>query len=144
MQKHSALSNYDDNACSNIGKELTIFTSSTSKSSRRSVKLLAAEAENKQHYQRHSKLLNKLRKNLSLLNKTSKTSIGIGKRSETFFRKAQCMEKLGSFEKTQFSGKAKWCKKYLPPSQYLPLSEICLQVKIYLQVYVCLRVIICL
>ena len=45
MQKQPATSNYDDRSCSSIGKRSTIATSSTSKSSRRSVKLPAAEAE---------------------------------------------------------------------------------------------------
>ena len=45
MQKQPVTSNYDDRSCSNIGKRSTIATSTTSKSSSRSVKLLAAEAE---------------------------------------------------------------------------------------------------
>ena len=45
MQEQPVTSNYDDKSCSSICKRSTIATSTTSKSSRRSVKLLAAEAE---------------------------------------------------------------------------------------------------
>ena len=45
MQKQPFTSNDDDRSCSSIGKRSTIATSTTSKSSRRSVKLLAVEAE---------------------------------------------------------------------------------------------------
>ena len=45
IRKQTATSNYNDRSCSRIGKRSTIATSSTSKSSRRSVKLLASEAE---------------------------------------------------------------------------------------------------
>ena len=45
MQKQPVTSNYDDRSCSSIGKRSTIATSTTSKSSRRSVKLLVAKAE---------------------------------------------------------------------------------------------------
>ena len=45
MQKQPATSIYEGRLCSSIGKKSTIATSSTSKSSRRSVKLLTAKAE---------------------------------------------------------------------------------------------------
>ena len=45
MQKQLVTSNYDDRSCSSIGKRSTIAASATPNSSRRSVKLLAAEAE---------------------------------------------------------------------------------------------------
>ena len=45
MQKQPSISNHHDIPCSSIGKRSTIATSSTSKSSCRSLKLLAAEAE---------------------------------------------------------------------------------------------------
>ena len=45
MQKQPLTSNYDDKSCSSIGKRSTVATSTTSKSSRRSVKSIAAEAE---------------------------------------------------------------------------------------------------
>ena len=45
VQKQPVTSIYEGRSCSSIGKKLTIATSSTSKSSRGSVKLLAAEVE---------------------------------------------------------------------------------------------------
>ena len=59
-------SNYDDKSCSSIGKRSTIATSTTSKSSRRSVKLLAAEAEYRAAQLRQSKLLKEQKKKLLL------------------------------------------------------------------------------
>ena len=103
MQKKPVTSNYDDKSCSSICKRSTIATSTTSKSSRRSVKLLAAEAEYraaqlkaKQAIERTEEETLIAKDEVRLAMQIANRSPRSGKRTGSSLGKTQCMERIGS------------------------------------------------
>ena len=106
MQKQPVTSNYDDKSCSSICKRSTIATLTTSKSSRRSVKLLAVEAEYraaqlkaKQAIERTEEetLIAKDEARLAMQkSQIANRSPRSGKRTGSSLGKTQCMERIGS------------------------------------------------
>ena len=110
MQKQPVTSNYDDRSCSSIGKRSTIATSTMSKLSRRSVKLLAAEAEH-----RAAQLKAK-----QAIERTEKEAHFAMQKSLIARHKAERELKVASVKLSVWKESA---ASNLPPSQLLPPSQ---------------------
>ena len=132
MQKQLVTSNYDDKSCGSIGKRSTIATSITSKSSRRSVKLLAAEAEYRAAQLKAKKAIERKEEETLIAKDEARLAM---QKSQIARREAERELKVASVKLSV------WKKSAV---SNLHQVNICLRVNIYIRFNLCYLVNICL
>ena len=117
MQKQLATSNYDDKSCSSIGKGSTIATSTMSKSSCLSVKLLAAEAEYRAAQLKAKQVIERTEEETLIAKDEACLAM---QKSQIARREAERELEVASVKLSVWKESA---ISNLPPSQHFPLSQ---------------------